>query len=60
MLDTTIDSLEEAYNKGHNAYHDGYTLKHNPYKRNTKEWVEWRMGWNDEKNDDPYWEKHKR
>lgn len=55
-----MDKLEEAYHKGHIAYHDGYTLKHNPYKRHSEEWEEWRSGWNDEKCDDPYWEKAKR
>ncbi len=52
-----MDSEEKEYGEGHQAYHDGYTLKHNPYKRFTKEWDEWRYGWNDEKCDDPYWEK---
>ena len=55
-----MDKLEEAYHKGHIAYHDGYTLKYNPYKRHSEEWEEWRIGWNDEKCDDPYWEKAKR
>ena len=52
-----MDSEEKAYEEGHNAYHDGYRLKDNPYKRFTKEWEEWKCGWLDEKSDDPYWEK---
>ena len=52
-----MDSLEKAYAEGHNAYHDGYRLKDNPYKRFSEEWGYWRMGWYDEKQDDPYWEK---
>jgi len=50
-----MDSEDKAYSEGHQAYHDGYTLK-----RFTKEWEEWRNGWNDEKADDPYWEKIRR
>lgn len=55
-----MNSEEKAYSEGHQAYHDGYRLKSNPYKRFTLEWEEWRSGWNDEKNDDPYWEKVRR
>lgn len=55
-----MDSEELAYSKGHEAHHNGYTLKYNPYKRFTPEWVEWKQGWNDEKNDDPYWVKTRR
>jgi len=55
-----MDIEEIAYGKGHNAYHNGYTKKDNPYKRFTKEWEQWREGWNDEKSDDPYWEKLKK
>jgi len=47
----------EAYGLGHNAYHDGKRLRHNPYKRFTEAWDEWRTGWLDERNDDPYWDK---
>ena len=55
-----MDEEEKAYSDGHNAYHNGYTLKNNPHKRFTEEWEEWRSGWNDEKKDDPYWERVKR
>lgn len=46
----------KAYGEGHNAYHDGKKLKHNPYKRFSIDWEEWKMGWYDEMTDDPYWE----
>lgn len=49
-----------AYSKGHDAYYNGYRLKDNPYKRYTDQWEQWRQGWNDEKQDDPYWEKSRR
>lgn len=52
-----MDILELAYSQGHQAYYNGYGLISNPYKRYTKEWQEWRTGWNDEKSDDPYWDK---
>lgn len=52
-----MNSEEKAYGEGHEAYHDGHTLRDNPYKRHTEEWIEWKNGWNDEKSDDPYWEK---
>ena len=48
---------EKAYSEGHQAYHDGYKLKDNPYKRFSNLWEQWKQGWNDEKLDDPYWEK---
>lgn len=50
--------LEEAYYKGHLAYFSGYTLKWNPYERQyqSDEWEQWRLGWQDEKSDAPYWE----
>jgi len=51
-----MDSEDLAYSEGHNKYHDGYTLRHNPYKRFTPEWQQWKQGWLDEKSDDPYWE----
>ncbi len=54
-----MDKIKVAYFNGHIAYHFGYTLKHNPYKRHTEECEEWKSGWNDEKSD-PYWEKYKR
>lgn len=54
-----MDSLEKAYGDGHNAYHDGKSLKDNPYKRFSSEWDSWKTGWNDEKKDDPYWERVK-
>jgi ribosome modulation factor len=56
----TIEEEEEAYSQGHQAYHDGHTLKDNPFKRFTEQWDEWKSGWNDEKSDDPYWEKIRR
>lgn len=49
-----------AYGEGQQAYHDGYGLKYNPYKRFTEkwnEWNEWKEGREDEKKNDPYWEK---
>lgn len=52
-----INNEDKAYSEGHQAYHDGHRLRNNPYKRFTEEWKEWREGWNDEKSDDPYWEK---
>lgn len=55
-----MDSEEKAYSEGHQAYHDGHRLKSNPYKRFTKEWIEWKSGWEDEKKDDPYWENVRR
>lgn len=55
-----MDGDEIAYGKGHDAAHDGYTLKYNPYKRFTSEWYEWKSGWNDENSDDPYWKNVKR
>lgn len=55
-----MDTEEKAYSEGHFAYHDGYTLKYNPYKRFTAEWEQWKEGWHDEKSDDPYWEKIKK
>lgn len=58
-LSKSVDN-EEAYGEGHQAYYDGYSLIHNPYKRNTEMWEEWRSGWLDEKHDDPYWEKVKK
>lgn len=55
-----MDSEDIAYDQGHNAHHDGYGLKHNPYKRFTPEWEKWKQGWEDEKKDDPYWSKHRK
>lgn len=54
-----MDTKEQAYSQGHQAYHDGYNLRNNPHKRYTEEWDEWRSGWSDEKSDDPYWERIK-
>jgi len=54
-----MDSEDKAYSEGHEAYHDGHGLRTNPYKRFTNEWEQWRMGWKDEKADDPYWERVK-
>jgi len=45
------------YGQGHEAHYRGYTLKHNPYKRFSNEWTNWRQGWNDSNNDDDYWQK---
>ena len=50
-----MDSEEKAYAEGHEAGHNGYGLSANPYKRFTAEWREWKQGWNDEQQDDPYW-----
>ena len=55
-----MDSEEIAYGLGHEAYYDGKGLRRNPYQRKTIEWEQWRQGWNDEKTDNPYWEKVKR
>ena len=55
-----MDTEEKAYSEGHFAYHDGYRLKHNPYKRFTPEWEQWKEGWSDEKSEDPYWENVRR
>ena len=48
---------EKQYSEGHVAYYNGLRLKDNPYKRFTQEWEQWRQGWNDEKSDNPYWER---
>ena len=50
-----MDNEEKAYDEGQNAQYKGYTLKHNPYKRFTTEWEQWKMGWEDMNNDDNYW-----
>lgn len=52
--------ITDPYGQGHMAYHDGYRLSDNPYKRYSEEWQEWRDGWNDEKREDPYWERIRR
>ena len=54
-----MDLLEQAYSLGHQAYHDGYRLKNNPYKRHTEEWEEWKSGWNDEEFKEKYITKFK-
>ena len=55
-----MDIEDIAYDKGQNAQHDGYTLKDNPFKRFSPEWEQWKMGWGDMNNDDPYWKNVKR
>lgn len=47
------------YGEGHEAHYRGYRLKHNPYKRFSKEWEEWRDGWKDSDKDDPYWRRNR-
>lgn len=52
-----MDTLNEnkAYGEGHIASYNGLALKWNPYKKYTKEWKAWKMGWEDDRADDLYW-----
>jgi len=50
-----MDSEEKAFDEGWNASYKGYTKKHNPYKRHSVEWVQWRDGNVLGHKDDPYW-----
>lgn len=58
-LQALYDKEDEAYAKGHNAYHDGYRLSDNPYNRGSDLWAEWRSGWKDAEKDAPYWKNKK-
>ena len=49
------DSEDKAYDEGQVAAYSGYRLRHNPYKRFTKEWEAWKQGWQDDRSDDRYW-----
>lgn len=51
-----MDREEVVYAEGHHAHYCGHGLRHNPYKRFTPDWSNWRTGWLDEQKDDPYWE----
>lgn len=50
---------KNPYSAGHNAHYAGHRLKDNPYKRFTEDWREWKSGWQDEDNDDPYWRRNR-
>ena len=44
---------EDAYGDGHIAAYNGYTLKDNPYKKGTEDYKDWKMGWEDDTEEDP-------
>lgn len=47
--------MSDPFDEGWSAAYLGYSKRHNPYKRHTAEWEEWRDGNNMGHKDDPYW-----